>query len=270
MHVLAGIAPFKEKNMATQLLQNYAAGRWQTGTGAGTPLFDPVLGTELVRVSNAGMDLKEAFAFAREQGGKALRALSYKQRAALLSDIVKVLSDNKAAYYDIATANSGTTTKDSAVDIDGGIFTIGTYAKLGEKLGDAQFLLDGERIRMGKDPLFQSQHILTPTHGVALFINAFNFPSWGLWEKAAPALLSGVPVIIKPATATAWLTQRMVQDVVNANILPAGALSVICGSSAGLMDQLEAFDVVSFTGSADTARIIRSHPAVAQKSKPTV
>jgi len=252
--------------MTTQLLPNYAAGRWQTGTGAGTPLFDPVLGTELVRVSNAGMDLKEAFAFAREQGGKALRALSYKQRAALLSDIVKVLSDNKAAYYDIATANSGTTTKDSAVDIDGGIFTIGTYAKLGEKLGDAQFLLDGERIRMGKDPLFQSQHILTPTHGVALFINAFNFPSWGLWEKAAPALLSGVPVIIKPATATAWLTQRMVQDVVNANILPAGALSVICGSSAGLMDQLEPFDVVSFTGSADTARIIRSHPAVAQKS----
>jgi 3,4-dehydroadipyl-CoA semialdehyde dehydrogenase len=252
--------------VSSQLLPNYAAGRWQTGTGAGTPLFDPVLGTELVRVSNAGMDLKEAFAFAREQGGKALRALSYKQRAALLSDIVKVLSDNKAAYYDIATANSGTTTKDSAVDIDGGIFTIGTYAKLGEKLGDAQFLLDGERIRMGKDPLFQSQHILTPTHGVALFINAFNFPSWGLWEKAAPALLSGVPVIIKPATATAWLTQRMVQDVVNANILPAGALSVICGSSAGLMDQLEPFDVVSFTGSADTARIIRSHPAVAQKS----
>ena len=112
--------------MSSQLLPNYAAGRWQTGTGAGTPLFDPVLGTELVRVSNAGMDLKEAFAFAREQGGKALRALSYKQRAALLSDIVKVLSDNKAAYYDIATANSGTTTKDSAVDIDGGIFTIGT------------------------------------------------------------------------------------------------------------------------------------------------
>lgn len=252
--------------MSTQLLPNFAAGRWQTGAGAGTPLFDPVLGTELVRVSNAGMDLKEAFAFAREQGGKALRALSYKQRAALLGDIVKVLSDNKAVYYDIATANSGTTTKDSAVDIDGGIFTIGTYAKLGEKLGDATFLLDGERIRMGKDPLFQSQHILTPTQGVALFINAFNFPSWGLWEKAAPALLSGVPVIIKPATATAWLTQRMVQDVVNANILPAGALSVICGSSAGLMDQLEPFDVVSFTGSADTARIIRSHPAVAQKS----
>ncbi len=252
--------------MSTELLQNFAAGRWQTGTGAGTPIFDPVLGTELARVSNAGMDLKEAFQFAREKGGQALRALSYQERAQMLNAIVKVLNDNKAAYYDIATANSGTTSRDSAVDIDGGIFTLATYAKLGEKLGGAKFLLDGERIRMGKDPLFQSQHILTPTQGVALFINAFNFPSWGLWEKAAPALLSGVPVIIKPATATAWLTQRMVQDVVNAKVLPAGALSVICGSSAGLMDQLEAMDVVSFTGSADTARIIRSHPAVAEKS----
>ena len=252
--------------MKTELLQNFAAGRWQTGTTEGTTLFDPVLGTALVRVSNAGLDLKEAFAFARQQGGATLRALSYKQRAAMLEEIVKVLSENKAAYYDIATANSGTTTRDSAVDIDGGIFTLATYAKMGHKLGDNHMMLDGERIRMGKDPLFQTQHFLTPTPGVALFINAFNFPSWGLWEKAAPALLSGVPVIIKPATATAWLTQRMVQDVVNANILPVGALSVICGSSSGLMDQLEAFDVVSFTGSADTGRIIRSHPAVAEKS----
>ena len=252
--------------MSTELLPNFMAGRWQTGTGHGTPLIDPVLGTELVRVSSAGIDLAEGFRFAREQGGAALRALSYQQRAGLLSEIVKVLSDNKAAYYDIATANSGTTTRDSAVDIDGGIFTLGTYAKLGAGLGEAHVLLDGERIRMGKDPLFQTQHILTPTQGVALFINAFNFPSWGLWEKAAPALLSGVPVIIKPATATAWLTQRMVKDVVDANILPVGALSVICGSSAGLMDQLQTQDVVSFTGSAETARIIRSHPAVAQRS----
>jgi 3,4-dehydroadipyl-CoA semialdehyde dehydrogenase len=152
------------------------------------------------------------------------------------------------------------------VDIDGGIFTLGYYAKQGEALGGARALLDGERIRMGKDPVFQTQHVLQPTQGVALFINAFNFPSWGLWEKAAPALLSGVPVIIKPATATAWLTQRMVKDVIDANILPPGALSVVCGSSAGLMDQLQPFDVVSFTGSADTARIIRSHPAVAERS----
>ena len=251
---------------ATPLLPNFLAGRWQDGTGHGATLLDPVLGTPLVRVSSAGLDLAEGFAFAREQGGGALRALTYQQRAALLGEIVKVLQANRDAYYEIATANCGTTTKDSAVDIDGGIFTLGYFAKQGEALGDAKLLLDGERIRMAKDPVFQTQHIMSPTRGVALFINAFNFPSWGLWEKAAPALLSGVPVIVKPATATAWLTQRMVKDVVDAGILPTGALSVVCGSSAGLMDQLGPFDVVSFTGSAETARIIRSHPAVAQRS----
>jgi 3,4-dehydroadipyl-CoA semialdehyde dehydrogenase len=250
----------------TALLPNHVEGRWQTGTGPGAPLFDPVLGTELARVSSAGLDLPAAFAFAREQGGRALRALGYRERAALLTAVVNVLQAHKDDYYAMATANSGTVTRDSAVDIDGGIFTLSTYARLGERLGDARCLLDGERIRLGKDPLFQSQHILTPTPGVALFINAFNFPSWGLWEKAAPALLSGVPVIVKPATATAWLTQRMVQDVVDAGVLPPGALSVVCGSSAGLMDCLQPFDVVSFTGSAETARIIRSHPAVAERS----
>lgn len=254
----------------TELLSNCIAGRWQAGTGAGTPLFDPVLGTELVRVDATGLDLAAAFAFAREQGGAALRAMSYTQRAQMLTAIGGVLQANRDDYYAISTANSGTVKNDTAVDVDGGIFTLGTYAKLGAglgaQLGAKHFMLDGDAARLGKDPLFQSQHVLVPTHGVALFINAFNFPSWGLWEKAAPALLSGVPVIVKPATATAWLTQRMVQDVVNAGVLPAGALSVICGSSAGLMDQLQPFDVVSFTGSADTAALIRSHPAVAQRS----
>ena len=250
----------------TQLLSNFISGRWQNGTGSGVALIDPVLGTELVRVDATGLDLPAGFAFAREQGGAALRAMTYAERAALLGAAVKVLQANRDAYYEIATANSGTVKNDSAVDIDGGIFTLGTYAKLGEALGPRRFMLDGEAARLGKDPLFQSQHILTPTRGVALFINAFNFPSWGLWEKAAPALLSGVPVIIKPATATAWLTQRMVKDVVDAGIFPAGALSVVCGSSAGLMDALQPFDVVSFTGSAETAAVIRSHPAVTKHS----
>lgn len=250
----------------TELLTNYFGGRWQTGSGAGTALFDPVLGTELVRIDSTGLDLAEGFQFAREQGGAALRALTYRERGALLTAVVKVLQANRDAYYEISTANSGTVKNDTAVDVDGGIFTLGTYAKLGETLGDRRYLLDGELARLGKDPLFQSQHILVPTRGLALFINAFNFPSWGLWEKAGPALLSGVPVIIKPASATAWLTQRMVKDVIDAGILPAGALSIICGSSKGLMDQLQAFDVVSFTGSADTAAVIRSHPAVTQHS----
>ncbi|MBP6893326.1 MAG: 3,4-dehydroadipyl-CoA semialdehyde dehydrogenase [Pseudacidovorax sp.] len=252
--------------MSLELLQNHVAGRWQAGTGAGTPLLDPVLGTGLVRVDATGLDLPAAFAFARQAGGGALRALSYRERAGLLAAIVKVLQANRDAYYEIATANSGTVKNDSAVDIDGGIFTLGQYAKWGESLGDAHALKDGEPVRLGREPLFQSQHVQVPVQGVALFINAFNFPAWGLWEKAAPALLSGVPVIVKPATATAWLTQRMVRDVIEAGVLPPGALSVVCGSSAGLMDALTPFDLVSFTGSADTAALIRGHAAVARHS----
>jgi 3,4-dehydroadipyl-CoA semialdehyde dehydrogenase len=249
-----------------ETLENFLGGRWHHGTGSGAALVDPVLGTELVRVDATGLDLRAGFEFARTQGGAALRALTYRQRAAMLGAAVKLLQAKRDDYYAIATANSGTVRNDSAVDIDGGIYTLSTYAKLGDGLGDRRHLLDGEAVRLAKEPIFQSQHVLVPNRGLALFINAFNFPGWGLWEKAAPALLSGVPVIVKPATATAWLTQRMVKDVVDAGIFPAGALSVICGSSAGLLDALEPFDVVSFTGSAETAGIVREHPAVTRRS----
>ncbi len=249
-----------------ELLNNHVCGQWVAGQAPGTALHDPVTGEALVAVSSAGLDLGAAFAFARQQGGAALRALTYADRAALLARVAEVLTAHRDDYYAIATANAGTVQSDSAVDIDGAIYTLGQYARWGAKLGDARLLLDGEPATLAKDNAFQSQHVLTPTRGVALFINAFNFPSWGLWEKAAPALLSGVPVIVKPATATAWLTQRMVADVVEAGILPPGALSIVCGSSAGLLDQLQGEDVLSFTGSAETAAVIRSHPAVVRHS----
>lgn len=250
----------------TPLLPNHWAGRWQYGTGPGTPLIDPVLGHELARVSSEGLDLEQGFAHAREAGGRALRALSYRERADLLGGVSEVLQAHREAYFEIAIANSGTTRKDCGVDIDGAIYTLGQYARWGRSLGQARVLLDGEAARLARDGAFACRHVLVPTRGVALFINAFNFPAWGLWEKAAPALLSGVPVIVKPATATAWLTQRMVADVVAAGLLPPGALSVVCGSSRGLLDALQPFDVLSFTGSAQTAALIRSHPAVAQRS----
>ncbi len=254
----------------TELLPNYVHGTWVTGsgggTGGGTPLTDPITGAELMRVSSAGLDLPRAFAHAREQGGAALRALSYGQRAEKLAAVAKLLQANRDAYHAIALANSGTTASDTAIDVDGGIYTLGQYARWGARLGDARALLDGAAVPLSKDGVFQSQHLLVRTRGVALFINAFNFPSWGLWEKAAPALLAGVPVIVKPATATAWLTQRMVADVVASGLLPEGALSVICGSSAGLLDALQPFDVLSFTGSAQTAELIRSHPVVVRNA----
>lgn len=250
----------------TELLPNFLGGRWVAGTGTGAVLRDPVLGTELARVDATGLDLAAGFAYARQAGGAALRALSYRERGELLAAVVKVLQSHRDAYYEIALANSGTVKNDSAIDIDGAIYTVSTYAKLAATLGDRRWLADGEAVRLGKDDTFQSRHVLVPTRGLALFINAFNFPAWGLWEKAAPALLSGVPVVVKPATATAWLTQRMVKDVVDAGVLPAGALSVVCGGAAGLLDALEPFDVVSFTGSAETAGVVRAHAAVAQRS----
>jgi 3,4-dehydroadipyl-CoA semialdehyde dehydrogenase len=248
------------------LLPNFVSGRWTAGQADGTALIDPVLGVELARVDASGLDLPAALAFARQQGGSALRAMSYRERAAALAAVAKVLQRHRDEYFGIATANSGTVRDDSAIDIDGGLYTLGFYTKLGEALGDRHALLDGEPARLSKDPTFQSQHLLVPARGVALLINAFNFPSWALWEKAAPALLSAVPVVLKPATATAWLAQRMIRDVVEAGVLPLGALSVICGRGQAALDALEPFDLVSFTGSAQTAVQIRTHPAIAQRS----
>jgi len=245
-----------------EVLPNYLCERWQLGIGKGTVLLDPVRGDALVRVGASGLDLHAGFTHAREQGGASLRALTYRERGALLAAAVKVLKANRDAYFEIATANSGTVKSDSSIDIDGAIFTLGYYAKLGDGMGDSRLIVDGPATPLGKDASFQSRHVLVPTPGVALLINAFNFPAWGLWEKAAPALLSGVPIIIKPATATAWLAQRMVRDVVEAGIFPAGALSVVCGESSALLAELQSFDVVSFTGSAQTAAVIRSHPSV--------
>lgn len=254
----------------SNFLRNYLSGAWQADAASGSSsvnvLLDPVTGRELATTGGNAEGLDAAFEFSRSQGVAALQAMSYGQRAAMLGEVLKVLQANRDAYYDISLANSGTTQADSAIDIEGACFTLGYYAKMGAALGDAHTLLDGAAVKLSKDQLFQSQHILAPIRGVALFINAFNFPAWGLWEKAAPALLSGVPVIIKPATVTAWLTHRMVADVIAAGVLPAGALSIVCGNSTGLLDALQPFDVLSFTGSADTAARIRSHAAIVRHS----
>lgn len=250
----------------TTFLHNYLQGVRQPAGATANVLRDPVTGAALAATGGAADQLEQGFVFARGAARSALQELGYGRRAALLAEAAKVLQANRDDYYAIAQANSGTTQADSAVDIEGALFTLNHYIKLGASLGEAHVLLDGAPANLARDGAFQSQHILAPVRGLALFINAFNFPAWGLWEKAAPALLSGVPVVIKPATVTAWLTQRMVADVVEAGVLPAGALSVVCGSSQGLLDALEPFDVLSFTGSADTAAMIRAHPNVVRHS----
>jgi 3,4-dehydroadipyl-CoA semialdehyde dehydrogenase len=250
----------------TTFLHNYLGGVRQPDAAPVNILRDPVTGEVLAATGGRADGIGQGFAFARDSGRNALQAMSYGERAAMLCEVLKVLQANRDSYYQIAQANSGTTQADSAVDIEGAVFTLNYYARSGAALGDARLLLDGPAASLAKDGSFQSQHILAPVRGLALFINAFNFPAWGLWEKAAPALLSGVPVVIKPATVTAWLTQRMVADVIEAGVLPPGALSIVCGSSDGLLDALEPFDVLSFTGSADTAARIRSHAGVVRHS----
>jgi 3,4-dehydroadipyl-CoA semialdehyde dehydrogenase len=167
-----------------ELLPNYVSGRFVAGKGDGVTLTDPVIGESLVRLSAEGLDLDDAFAFARNTGGAALRAMSYGKRAGILSSVAKLLQSKRDAYFDIALRNSGTTKNDSAIDIDGAIYTLGQYGRMGAALGEAKFLVEGQRTRLGKEDLFQSEHMLAPAQGVALFINAFNFPAWGLWEKA--------------------------------------------------------------------------------------
>jgi len=244
-------------------LANYVEGKWQEGSGDGTPLVDPVTGDELAQASAEGIDLRAALRYSRDTGGPNLRAMSYAERAALLKSAADVLSANRDRYNEISLKNSGATAADCRFDVDGGIGTLKYYAALGRGLGDASFLMEPGSDQLAKEGGFESAHILTPVTGVAVHINAFNFPSWGLWEKVAVALLSGVPAFAKAATATSWLSQAMVQDVVEARILPTGALSLICAGGHDLMEHLEPGDLIAFTGSADTAAGLRSHPRVA-------
>jgi 3,4-dehydroadipyl-CoA semialdehyde dehydrogenase len=243
-------------------LESYLAGRWSRGDGVETELIDPVNGSVLATASARGLDLAAALGFARQRGGPALRALSFAERAKLLGAIADVLVANRARYEAIAVANSGNTKTDAAIDIDGGIGTLKYYARLGATLGDARVLVDDKPLRLAKAENYQAIHLLSPRRGVAVHINAFNFPSWGLWEKAAVSLLAGVPALAKPASATALLSHAMVRDVAAANVLPAGALSLLCGSAGDLLDHVTADDVIAFTGSSETGSRIRSHPNV--------
>lgn len=243
-------------------LESYLAGAWRRGDAVETELVDPVHGTVLATASARGLDLKAALDHARKMGGAALRALSFAERARLIGAVADTLIANRAKYEAIAVANSGNTKIDAAIDIDGGIGTLKYYARLGAPLGDATFLLDEKPVRLAKAENFQAIHLLTPRHGVAVHINAFNFPSWGLWEKAAVSLLAGVPVFAKPASSTAMLTHAMVRDVIAAKVLPEGALNLLCGGAGDLLDHVTGEDVIAFTGSSGTAAQIRRHPNI--------
>lgn len=244
------------------LLESYLSGRWQRGSGPATVLRDASTGAVVAEATAEGLDVAEALRYARHTGGPALRSLTFHERANLLRLVAKKLAEFKDEFYALSYA-TGATKADSWVDIDGGFGTLHVYASKGSReLPNAHVYVEGQLERLSKSGGFAGQHICVPLEGAAVHINAFNFPVWGMLEKLGPTLLAGVPAIVKPATATAYLTERVVRRIVESGILPNGALQLVCGSLGSLFDGLTCQDVVSFTGSADTALKLRQHPAV--------
>jgi oxepin-CoA hydrolase/3-oxo-5,6-dehydrosuberyl-CoA semialdehyde dehydrogenase len=247
-------------------LQSFIAGRWQAGNGTPIALRDATTGEVIAHACSDGLDFAASLAHARAVGGRNLRRLTFHERAAMLKSLAKHLTDRKEDLYTLSYA-TGATKSDSWIDIDGGIATLFVYASKGmRELPDAHVYVDGATELLSKSGGFVGQHICVPLEGAAVHINAFNFPVWGMLEKLAPAFLAGVPAIVKPATATAYLTELAFRRVIDSGLLPEGAVQLICGGVGDLFDHLTCQDVVAFTGSASTARKLRMHPAVIDHS----
>jgi len=250
----------------TTKLTSYVQGQWFAATSGFVDLPSAIDGRAIAQASSAGLDFGGAVAYAREVGGSALRASSFHARAAMLKALGTYLNDRKAPLYELSN-ETGATKRDNFVDVDGGIGTLFSYASKGRKeLPGGNVVVEGELEPFGKRGTFGGRHILTPLQGVAVHVNAYNFPVWGMLEKLAPALLAGVPSIVKPATATSYLTHAAFTLIVESGILPAGAVQLIVGGTGDLLDHLTGQDVLSFTGSLETSLKLRNHPAVAEKA----
>ena len=235
------------------VLSSYVQGQWITPDGDGVAVHDAVTGEQVARLSTAGIDMAAALDYGRTVGGPALRALTFHQRAALLKALASYLREHREELYALS-ARAGATRGDSMFDVDGGLGVLFAYASKGRReLPGDTVLLDGGIEPLGKGGTFLGQHIWTPLRGVAVQINAFNFPVWGPLEKFAPAFLAGVPTLIKPASPTAYITHRLVELIVDSALLPVGAIQLITGSAGDLLDHLTEQDLVGFTGSASTA-----------------
>lgn len=247
-------------------LKNYILGKWIEGDGPGTALFHAVSGKELFTSTSKGLDFKAAMDFGRMKGGFSLRKMTFHERARMLKALALHLNEKKKNYYELSAA-TGATKNDSWIDIDGGIGNLFVYASKGRReLPDESFYVDGNMEMISKTGTFVGHHICVPLEGVAIHINAFNFPVWGMLEKIAVNLLAGVPAIVKPATSTSFLTELVTKDIIASGILPEGSLQLICGSIGDMFDHLTGQDVITFTGSAVTGRLLKSNPSVINNS----
>ena len=248
-------------------LSSFVQDQWKEGTGDHAVLVNPSTEEPVAETSTEGIDMAAALAHARTVGGLPLRELTFAQRGDLLQKMANALHEHREELLTIAEQNNGGTRGDAKFDVDGATGTLASYARLGAKLGDRTFLVDGDVTRLSR-ARFVAHHVRLPRPGVAVHINAFNFPAWGTFEKVAVSILAGMPVVTKPATATAWLAWRMTQIIVDANILPPGALSLVCGSAGDLLNHLGPHDTLAFTGSADTGGYLRGQDAFTKGSAP--
>ena len=252
--------------MSTPTLRSHVLGQWHTSADEGRPLFDAVTGQEIARISSAGVDFGATLHHARTVGGPALRELTFHQRAALLKALGGHLREHRDELYAVS-ARTGATLGDSKVDVDGGIGVLLAYAsKAKRELPNDTVYVDGDVEPLGRGGTFLGQHVCTPLHGVAVQVNAFNFPVWGPLEKFAPAFLAGVPSLVKPASPTAFLTARLMEIIVDSGLLPEGSLQFVAGGVGDLFDHLTGQDLVAFTGSAATATTLRTHPTIVRNA----
>ncbi len=248
-------------------LENYIAGKWVTGDGDGQLLYNAVTAEPIAAATTKGLDFKSITDYARAVGNPALRKMTFHQRGNMLKALALHLRNHLPKFYEISY-KTGATKADSWVDIEGGIGNLFANASLRRKFPDDVICVDGESHNFGKNNTFMGTHILSPKEGVAIHINAFNFPVWGMLEKIAVNLLAGMPAIVKPATVTSYLTEAMVKEIIASNILPEGSLQLICGSAGDLLNHVTSQDVVTFTGSASTGLMLKQNKFILENNVP--
>lgn len=248
-------------------LLNYAQGEWVEGSNEGKPLYNAINGQLIAYASSDGIDFGAMMDYARNVGGPALRRMTFHERGRMLKKLALHLYDIKDKFYPISY-QTGATKADSWIDIEGGIGNLFSNASLRRKFPDETYYIDGDPVKASKEGTFIGHHIMVPKEGVAIHINAFNFPIWGMLEKVAVNLMAGVPAIVKPATITSYLTEYMFREIVKSEILPEGSLQLICGSARNILDTVMSQDVVTFTGSATTGRQLKAHPRIIEEAVP--
>ncbi|MDX1651017.1 MAG: phenylacetic acid degradation bifunctional protein PaaZ [Brumimicrobium sp.] len=250
-----------------QQIKNYVCGEWVDGEGVETPLYNAITGEQFAETSSKGLDYEAILTYGRQKGGEQLRKMTFQERGRMIKALALHLIELKGKYYQLSAA-TGATKIDSWIDIEGGIGNLFANASLRRQFPDLPYYVDGEAAPLSKNGTFIGHHIMVPKRGVAVHINAFNFPIWGMLEKIAVNLMAGVPAVVKPSEYTCYLTELMVRDIIDSKILPEGSLQLVCGLGRGIIDHVNNQDVVTFTGSAATGRKLKGHDRILEESVP--